>query len=321
MEKEMEVKNLHVNEKKMRALKKNVGKLVGSAAVVVGIVSTVIGVTNSHEFDRSISDLKNVPISYSMEYDNNTYLEDNNLKGNSYINGNFYEFETSLYDAVKQYNDYIEVMDLAQELGFTNLDDGNYTQVEGVQDVLDKYMDNGKFDCEKLKVAANDNITEFEVVLPFVRQATYDASKEYSDALREYAKYAIIDYVNNKFDENFNASDISLRYSDSSSEGKRSYYIDDGRRNQFLGDNLDKEFRYLFEDVNALTVEPHTLTELHEQRAIGNRLYGLSTNIKELLNAEGRKLNVNNGKLKEANQDLIDGYYELVGNDAKGKTK
>ena len=139
------------------------------------------------------------------------------------------------------------------------------------------------------------------------------------------AKHVFIDYVNIKFDKNYAAEDVTLRYIESSSEGKISYYLDDGRETINLGSNLPTEVAELFRCVNSLTETPLTVSGMHEKLAKGNKAYALGSNVYSLLDtnvsARKLKLDVNNKELREANENLVNSYNESIGEAPKGKSK
>ena len=318
---EKNTKNLKVNEKVVKALTK-----VGIGLVTVGIISgTAVAVYNHKQFTNSIDALETVPVEYSMQYSANDYLQENTMEAKSYINRNSYKYETTQADAVLRFRNYVEVLDLAQEYGFTNLDWKPVAKTPEIQGLLDKYIVDGEFDFDKYKEAIINGSSDAEVLMPFFRDATVDAYDEYSKALRNYVKDCIIDYVNIKFDKNYAAEDVTLRYIESSSEGKISYYLDDGRETINLGSNLPTEVAELFRCVNSLTETPLTVSGMHEKLAKGNKAYALGSNVYSLLDtnvsARKLKLDVNNKELREANENLVNSYNESIGEAPKGKSK
>ena len=318
---EKNAKNLKVNEKVIKALTK-----VGIGLVTVGIISgTAVAVYNHKQFTNSIDALEAVPVEFSMQYSANDYLQESTMEASSYINRNSYKYETTQADAVLRFRNYVEVLDLAQEYGFTNLDWKPVEKTPEIQGLLDKYIVDGEFDFDKYKEAIIKGSSDAEVLMPFFRDATVGAYDEYSEALRNYVKDCIIDYVNIKYDKNYAAEDVTLRYIESSSEGKISYYLDDGRETINLGSNLPTEVAELFRSVNSLTETPLKLSGMHEKLATGNKAYALGSNVYSLLDtnvsARKLKLDVNNKELREANENLVNSYNESIGETSKGRSK
>ena len=243
------------------------------ATIVAGTIVTSFGsnLVRTNQLNEGIESLQSVEVNPEVFANDTAY-------GSVNINGDYIELEMDSLEFVNIFKECVNILEQAKDLNL-NTDNLRFNSVEGVDELVSKYFDNGVPNVEAISSLINgdnQNLTEFESILPHLKNWTYKSADMYKDEMVQASKRTMADIFNKALGTNFDGNDITLMNRDVTDA--REYYVITTDKygiedRYYLGDNLDSAYYKYFTLVNNVhDSNPQSVNELKELIAQSNAM-------------------------------------------------